>query len=180
GGGHVGGGQIPGHERPVAVAAAVDAVVHVAVEVRHVLPRPGAELHHVEVRVAADQRIERPRNLGDAPPQRPGALVRLDGEADAAPRRGRQDAGDVTVHGRVRRRTEETDARADEVIAIDRADHVVLRLRHRPQQFRRDRRVPRVRPPDLVDEPPYAGQTGDVDDLAYDDAGRARRRLGRR
>ena len=95
-------------------SSTVDGVEHRAVEVRQVLDRLRRQLDQVEVGVAADQRVEGPGDLGDAAQQRPGALVELEREADAAAGRRAGDPGDVAVQRVLGGRVEEADARADQ------------------------------------------------------------------
>ena len=138
---HRGIPQPPAHQQPVGVIDAVDGVEHRAVEVRQVLDRLGAQLGQVEVRVAADQRVEGPGDLRDAAQQCPGPLVQLEREPDVAAGHRRRDPGDVAVQRVLGRRVEEADARADQTVAVERAADVVARLGERPQQLEGHRRV---------------------------------------
>ena len=62
--------------------------------------RRGAELDEVEVGVAADQRVERPRHPRQTVSDRPRPLVLLEGEPDVAAAQSLGDAGDVAVQVR--------------------------------------------------------------------------------
>ena len=87
----------PSARRPGRCVAGVDGVGHLAVEVRLEADDAGAELGQVEVGVAPDERVERPRDDGDAPLRRPRPLVLLEGEPDVRALPRRQHAGDVRV-----------------------------------------------------------------------------------
>ena len=73
----------PGHE-PIGAISRIDGVVHLTVEVSVIIADIDSEPIDVDVSVAAHQRIESPRDDGDALLHRPGALVLLDSHADAA------------------------------------------------------------------------------------------------
>ena len=167
---HLRGAQSPAHQQPVGVVVAVDGVEHRAVEVREVLVRVRAELDDVEVRVAADQRVEGPGDLGDAAAQRPGPLVQLEGEPDVAAVQAGVDSGDVAVQGVLGRRVEEADAGADHPTAVERPAHVVAGLGEGAQQLDGHGRVG-VAAPDRGEQPHHVLELEELGDLAHGDSG---------
>jgi hypothetical protein len=128
--------------------------------------------------VAGHQRVEGPGDLGDAAGHRPGPLVQLEREADAAPGRGRHDAGDVAVQRVLGRGVEEPDAGPDQALVSEGAGHVVAGLGERAQQLDGHRRVRRA-PPDAGEQLDHAVQVVEVGQLAHGHPRRAgRHQLG--
>ena len=167
---HVGRAEPPAHQQPVGVVGAVDAVEHGAVEVPEVLVRLRAQLDDVEVRVAADQRVERPGDLRDPTAHRPGTLVQLEGEADVPPVQAGHDPGDVAVQGILGRSVEEADTGADQPAVVERARHVVAGLGEGSEQLDGDGRVG-VTAPDRGEQPHDALELDELGGLAHRDAG---------
>ena len=81
----------------------VDGVVHIAVEVGHVVPYVGAEFLHIQSRIATHERIEAPHGVYSAG-KRPRSLVQLDRRADVSISIRIHDAGHVRVQMCVPRR----------------------------------------------------------------------------
>ena len=96
--------KAPPDQEAVRLVTRVDPVVHRPVEVDQVLDGVGAELHQVEVGVAADQWVKCPLDRRHAAINAPRALVLLELEAQAASLGVRQHAEDVRVKVQVTRR----------------------------------------------------------------------------
>ena len=140
-------GEIPAEDDAVAVAARSARPRSSAVEVLVVGDDGRAELDEVEVRVAAHERVRRPRDRARAALERPAALELLQREAERAALELAVDAGDVRVEvelGAVE--AEEPERDADESVAVERAGDEVAGVRERSQQARRRLRVAVRRP----------------------------------
>lgn len=96
-GSHPLGVEPPPGEQPVGRVAAVDAVVHLPVEIRLESVDIHTELDEVEPGVAADERVEGPHDRVEALLQSPGPLVHLQGAADVLIAVGIEHRGHVRV-----------------------------------------------------------------------------------
>ena len=173
--------QAPRDEDPVGLVAVVDAVAHGPVEVAVVRGERRPQLGEVEVSVPPDQGIERPGDHVDAPVQGPRPLVLLEGEPHVASLRPGVHAQDVRMQlGCAVQPAQEPHDGPHHPGAVVGAEHVVPRVRQRPQRVPGDQRiVPRGRP-DRVEQVDGFLDPGHVVQLDDGQAGPGRGGLGRR
>ena len=129
--------ELPPDDGTVARSACVQAVAQQAVEVVVVADDGRAELHEVEVRVPAHERIGGPLCSGDPARERPGPLELLQRVADGPAPEARIDARDVRVEVELRCiETDEAEGHSDELLIVVGAGHEAACVRERAQQRR--------------------------------------------